>query len=249
MNIAVCIKQTADTTTRPRIADDGRTVAEDGVQWIINPHDEAAVERALKLKEAHGGEVTVVSLGPARIEKSIREALAMGADRAIRLDAERIPQDPSATARALAAALEGGGYDLVLTGQQAVDDDAALVPLMLGHALGFAAVTGIEDLEVSDGRGTGLREAEGGRARVSFALPAVVGCNRRLNEPRYPNFKNIMQAKKKPIDVQPAQTGASRLEVLKLDYPPEKSAGKVFNDGAAAVPEVVRLLHEEAKVL
>ena len=249
MNIAVCIKQTPDTTTRVRIAADGRSVAEDDVQWVINPHDEAAVERALQLTEAQGGEVTVVTLGPARVEKALREALAMGAHAAVRLDAAQVPADPSATARALAAFLGGGGFDLVMTGQQAIDDDASLVPLVLGEALGVAAVTGVEELTVEGGQATALREVEGGRARVRFSLPAVVGCNRRLNEPRYPSFKGIMAAKKKTIDVRPAALGAEKLQVVRMAYPPEKPAGRVFSNGAAAVPEVVRLLHEEAKVL
>jgi electron transfer flavoprotein beta subunit len=249
MKIAVCIKQTPDTTTRVQIAADGKSVVEDDIQWIINPHDEAALEAALKLTEAQGGDVTVFSLGPERVEKAIREALAMGAAQAVRLHAERVPVDPLATARALAAALQGGGYDLILAGRQAVDDDNSQVPLLLAHLLGVASVNAADELTVEGGKGTALREIEGGHERVTFSLPAVVGINRRMNEPRYPSFKNIMMAKKKPIDVRPAEVGTEKVVLERLVPPPQKEGGKIFQDGSASAGEVVRLLHEEAKVL
>ena len=249
MNIAVCLKQTPDTTTRVQIAADGASIVEDGIQWVINPYDESAIEQALQLTEQHGGEVTIVSLGPSRVEKSIRDALAMGAHKAIRLDTDRIPTDPAATAHALAQVIRDGGFDLVLTGQQAIDDDNGQVPSYLGQLLGWAAVTGIEALQLDGEQGTALREFEGGRAKVSFRLPAVLGVNRRLNDPRYPSFKNIMQAKKKPIEVQETSPAADQVVIEHLSSPPEKPAGRRFDTGVDAVPELVRLLHEEAKVI
>lgn len=249
MNIAVCIKQTPDTAAAIVVAEDGQSIREEDLQWIINPYDEAAIERALRLTEAHGGEVTILSLGPERVEKAIREGLAMGAHKAVRLDAEQIPADPGATARALAAALRDGAYDLIMTGQQAVDDDHAQVPQRLAQALGLPCVTGIDDLDIADGRATARRIVESGHETVSFALPAVLGVNRRLNEPRYPSFKGIMQAKRKPIDVAPGETGEAKLVVERLYLPEQKSAGKIFEGGAEAVPEVVRLLHEEAGIV
>lgn len=250
MNIAVCIKQTPDTTTRVQVADDGASfVEDDSIQWVINPHDGPAIEKALQLTEEHGGEVTLLSLGPPRLEKTIREGLAMGAHKAIRLHAERIPDDPMATARALAAVLQDGDYDLIFTGRQAVDDDNLMVPGILAQALGLPCVTAIDDLTIDGDAGIALREIEGGHERVRFPLPAIVGTNLRMNEPRYPSFKGIMQAKRKPIDVVDAQLGDEQLVVQKLSYPPEKSAGKVFDNGVDAVPEVVRLLREEARII
>ncbi len=248
MNIAVCLKQTPDTETRVQIAGDGVSVLEDDVQWIINPYDEAAVEAALRLTEAHGGEVTVFSLGPPRVEKALREALAMGAHRAVRLHADAVPADPRVTARALTAALRDGGFDLILAGQQAVDDDQAQTPQRIAQALDFACVTNVEELTVEGGRGAARRVLEGVQEVSSFPLPAVLGVNLRLNEPRYPSFKGIMQAKRKPIDVIEAELAEPKLVVERLAYPPEKAAGRVF-EGVEAVPEVVRLLHEEAKVI
>jgi len=249
MNIAVCIKQTPDTAAPVAVAEDGQSIREDDIQWVINPYDEAAIERALRLTEAQGGEVTILSLGPERVEKAIREGLAMGAHRAIRLDCARVPADPLATARALVAVLRDGKYDLIMTGQQAVDDDHAQVPQRIAQALGLPCVTGIDELDVADGRGTAKRILESGHETVSFALPAVLGVNRRLNEPRYPSFKGIMQAKRKPIDVMPAETGEEKLVVERLYLPAQKSAGRIFEGGAEAVPEVVRLLHDEAGIL
>ncbi|WP_456424944.1 electron transfer flavoprotein subunit beta/FixA family protein [Rhodocaloribacter sp.] len=248
MNIAVCLKQTPDTETRVKIAGDGVSVLEDDVQWIINPYDEAAVEAALRLTEAHGGEVTVFSLGPPRVEKAIREALAMGAHRAVRLHADAVPADPRVTAKALATALRDGGFDLILAGQQAVDDDQAQTPQRIAQALDLACVTNVEELTVEGGRGTARRVLEGVQEVSTFSLPAVLGVNLRLNEPRYPSFKGIMQAKRKPIDVIEAELAEPKLVVERLSYPPEKAAGRVF-EGVEAVPEVVRLLHEEAKVI
>jgi electron transfer flavoprotein beta subunit len=248
MNIAVCLKQTPDTETRVKIAGDGVSVREDDVQWIINPYDEAAVEAALRLTEAHGGEVTVFSLGPPRVEKAIREALAMGAHRAVRLHADAVPADPRVTAKALVAALRDGGFDLILAGQQAVDDDQAQTPQRIAQALELACVTNVEELTVEEGRGTARRVLEGVQEVSTFSLPAVLGVNLRLNEPRYPSFKGIMQAKRKPIDVIEAELAEPKLVVERLSYPPEKAAGRVF-EGVEAVPEVVRLLHEEAKVI
>ncbi len=249
MNIAVCIKQTPDTETRVKIADDGKWIVEDDIQWIINPYDESAVEQALLLTEEHGGEVTVISLGPERIEKSIREALAMGAHKAIRLDTGHMPIDSLATARALIPVLEAGGYDLIFMGQQAVDGDNAQVPQFIAQALKVPCVTAVEEFHLEDGKGWARRVLEGVHEKVGFSLPAVVGVNRRLVEPRYPSFRGIMQAKKKPIDVQPAALGAENLVIERLSYPPEKAAGKLFENGVDAVPEVVRLLREEAKVI
>ena len=152
------------------------------------------------------------------------------------------------TAKALADALRDGGYDLVLAGQQAVDDDLAQTPQRIAQTLDFACVSNVEELTIEGERGTARRVLEGVQEISSFSLPAVLGVNLRLNEPRYPSFKGIMQAKRKPIDVIEAALAEPKLVVERLSYPPEKPPGRVF-EGVEAVPEVVRLLHEEAKVI
>ena len=217
MNIAVCVKQTPDTTAQIKISDN-KSVVEDGLQWIINPYDEFAIEEAIKLTETHGGEVTIISLGPARVDKTIREALAMGAHKAIRINADEIPQDPGVTAAALAEVLKQGNYDLILTGRQAIDDDHAQIPSRLAQLLDLPCATVIIELNIDGNTATALREVEGGHEKLSFSLPAVVGANRHLNEPRYRSMRGIMQAKRIPIEVVeaslPEPQGGSRKHEL-----------------------------------
>ncbi|MFW9817907.1 MAG: electron transfer flavoprotein subunit beta/FixA family protein, partial [Candidatus Thorarchaeota archaeon] len=246
MNIAVCMRQTPDTTTRIKIADDGKSILEDGITWIINPYDEYAIEEALQLTEKYGGEVTIISLGPVSIEKTIREALAMGAHNAIRLNADHIPSDPTVTAKALIVVLKDGNYDLIFMGRQAVDDDQGQVPSLVSQAMNLPCVSMVVDLNMDGNSGTALREIEGGHEKVSFKLPAIIGANRHLNEPRYRSLKGIMQAKKKTIEVRETDLNDEKLVVKKLEYPPAKESGKIFDNGTEAVPEVVRLLREEA---
>ena len=249
MNIAVCIKQTPDTTTRVQIADDGKSIVEDSIQWIISPYDEFAIEEALQLAEKHGGEVTIVSLGPARVEKTIREALAMGAQHAIRIDCDTIPEDPGVTAQALADVLKDRGFDLIFTGRQGIDGDHAQVPGRLAHLLGWSCASVVIELNIEGEKGTALREVEGGSERVEFTMPAVIGANRHLNEPRYRNMRGIMKAKRIPIEVVQPEMPDAQLEITAYVYPPQKGERKLFEGGANDVAEVVRLLREEAQVI
>jgi electron transfer flavoprotein beta subunit len=251
VKIAVCMKPVPSTDTRVKIAADGKRLDPAGVTWIINPYDEFALEEALKLKEAKGGEVVLVTVGASSLQPTIRNGLAMGADSAVLLTAA--DADPLQVARALAAELKDKGYDLVLCGKQAVDDDAAQVAPMLAEMLGLPCVTVVTKLELEgDGAGASAkaeREIEGGLEQLAFKLPAVVACQKGLNEPRFPSLKGIMAAKKKTIEERPAATGEPSLEVVSLALPSERSAGKIVGEGAAAVPELVRLLREEAKVI
>ncbi len=249
MNIAVCMKQTPDTEAQIKIATDGKQIESSGVKWVINPYDEFAIEEALRLTEKHGGEVTLISLGPASTEKTIREGLAMGAHKAIRIEAPANPSDPQVVGAALAEVLKEGNYDVILFGKQAIDDDHAQVPAIVATRLGIPAVSVVVKLEITDGNGTALREIEGGHEKVRFPLPAVISAQRGLNEPRYRSLKGIMAAKKKPIDVRQVNLETDQLTVVKLNYPPEKQPGRIVGEGPEAVPELVRLLHEEAKVI
>ncbi len=254
MKIAVCIKRVPDSETRVKIASDGKSLDEAGVKFILNPYDEFAVEEALRRKEKAGaGEVVIISLGPAAAQETIRTALAMGADRGILLQTDRIPADGLEVAHALAAELTEGGYDLILFGKMAIDDYNHQVGPMVAELLGLPCVTAIAHLELAgDTRGTGgtaEREIEGGVEVVEFPLPAVLTTDKGLNEPRYPALKGIMAAKRKPLEAKPASLGTGGLELVALLPPPERKEGKIVGEGPAAVPELIRLLREEAKVL
>jgi electron transfer flavoprotein beta subunit len=250
MKIAVCLKRVPDTEARIRIGAGGAAIDEAGVKFVLNPYDEFAVEEALQRKEQAGtGEVVAISLGPDAAQETIRTALAMGADRGVLLKADQIPADPLAVAKALAAELKDGGYDLVCCGKIAVDDYHSSVGTMLAELLGVPGVTAASKLTIEGGRFTAEREVEGGMEVVTGALPAVVTCEKGLNTPRYPALKGIMAAKKKPIEVKPAALPAAKLTVATLTLPPERKDGRIVGEGPDAVAELVRLLREEAKVL
>src|SRR6266446_4795362 len=245
MKIAVCVKRVPDSETRVKIASDGKSLDEAGVKFILNPYDEFAVEEALRRKEKAGsGEVVVIALGPAAAQETIRTALAMGADRGILL-----PLDGLEVAQALAAELKGAGFDLILFGKMAIDDYNHQVGPMVAELLDLPCVTTVSHLEIDGAKGVAEREIEGGIEVVEFPLPAVLTADKGLNEPRYPALKGIMAAKKKPLEVKPVSLGGGGLELLALTPPPERKEGKIVGEGAAAVPELVRLLREEAKVL
>jgi electron transfer flavoprotein beta subunit len=248
VKIAVCLKPVTSTYTRVKIAADGRRLDPAGVSLVINPYDEFALEEALKLREAQAGEVTLVTVGPPSYQATIRNGLAMGADGAVLLTTDADP-DPLQVARALAEEIRGKGFDLVLCGKQAVDDDQAAVGAMLAELLELPCITVVTKLEIEGSNGRAEREIEGGIEEVTFRLPAVVATQKGLNEPRYPSLKGIMAAKKKAIEERPAALGPASLEVVGLALPAARGAGRIVGEGVGAVPELVRILREEAKVL
>jgi electron transfer flavoprotein beta subunit len=248
VKIIVCIKRVPDTEARIKIAGDGISIDSTGVKYVISPYDEFALETALRIKEAQGaGEVIVISLGEAQSAEQLRSALAMGADRAVLLKGQAT-LDGSATAKALAAEIKTHSPDLVLCGMKAVDNDQQQVGPMLAEYLELPSVSVVAELEVADQTVVAHREIEGGVEIVEVALPAVITTTKGKHEPRYPSLKGIMAAKKKPLEEKDAQVGASRLKVRSLATPPERAAGKIVGSGSEAVPELVRLLKEEAKV-
>lgn len=249
MKIIVCIKRVPDTESRIRIAEDGVSIDPSGVKYIISPYDEFALEMALRLKEGKGeGEVVVVSAGEAAAGEQLRSALAMGADRAILLKGETT-LDGLATAKALAAGLDGESADLVLLGMKAVDGDQQQVGPMLAELMGLPCITVAASVELADGGIVAHREIEGGVEVVEAPLPAVVTVTKGEHEPRYPSLKGIMAAKRKPLEEREAQPGESRVKVTALSLPPDRPAGRIVGTGADAVPELVRLLQEEARVI
>ncbi len=250
VKIAVCIKRVPEMDGAFKIAASGTAVDETGLKWDISDFDGYAVEAALQMTEKLGaGEVHVISLGPDVVQETLRKALSMGCARATHLKCDVVPFDPFAIASALAAELQGGGYDLVMFGKMSIDSANGAVGLMVADLLGMPMVHGCSKLDIAAGAGTARREIEGGGELVRFSLPAVVSIDEGIARPRYPSLKGIMAAKKKPMDVKPAQLGPVRLTVQKMDLPAARAAGRILGEGAAVVPELVRLLQQEAKVI
>jgi len=249
VRIAVCLKRVPDTTAKIVVAPDGKSIDEAGVKFVPNPYDEYALEEALKLREAAGGGETVVySLGGDAAQETIRTALAMGIDRGVLLQATA-GADGLEVARALARELKEGGFDLILFGKLAVDDYNHQVGVMVAELLGLPCVTAVAHLTLANGALEAEREVEGGVEVVGASLPAVLTCDKGLNTPRLPSLKGIMAAKKKPLEVKPAALGAGSVTILGLSLPPERKAGQIVGEGADAVPALVRLLRDEAKVI
>jgi electron transfer flavoprotein beta subunit len=245
----VCIKRVPDTEARIKVAPDGQSIDRTGLKYIVSPYDEFAVEAALRLKEAVGsGETVALSLGDAVVGEQLRSTLAMGVDRAIRLDGQG-DLDGLAVARALAAELKEQGADLILFGMKATDDDQQQVGPMVAEIMGLPCVTVVAEISAEEGKVVCHREVEGGTEVVEVDLPAVVTITKGPYEPRYPSLKGIMAAKKKPMEEKPAEVPASRIKVRRYSEPPPRPEGKIVGEGPDAVPELVRLLRDEAKVL
>jgi electron transfer flavoprotein beta subunit len=260
MKIVVCVKQVPDTETRVKIAASGNAISEpDVANWIPSPYDEFAIEEAIRIKEAKGGEVVLVPVGPERAQAALRTGLAMGADSGVHVkDAALEAADTLGTARALAAAIRRlAPVDLVLCGQQGVGGDNSQIPGMIAELLDLPQVTVAVKIELGESRATIEREVDGGREVWETSLPAVVSAQKGLNEPRYASLKGIMAAKKKPVEVLDAAAlgldGAAlvpKVRVAAMELPPSRPPVKMIEgDPAAQASELIRLLHEEAKVI
>jgi len=250
LKIAVCIRRVPDTEMRFAVAADGKSVDQTGLKFDLSDFDGYALEVALQLNEKQGpGEVVVVTLGPDATQEILRKGLSIGADRGIHLSADPVPFDGMSIATALAAAFTDQGFDLILFGRVATDTGNGTVGPMTAELLGLPCVTAISHLEITGRSGTAHRELEGATETVTFPLPAVLTIDEGIARPRLPSLKGIMAAKKKPVESKPAVLGPVRLVVERLELPPERAAGRIVGEGPDAVPELVRLLRDEAKVL
>ena len=253
MNIIACIKQVPDTEAQIRVNADGSGIDEAGIKWVMSTYDEFGVEEALKLKEKHGGDVTIVSFGPARAIEAIRTALAMGAEKGIHITGESA--DPYVTASALAAAIKDIPHDIILCGQRAIDDDCGQVGSILAELLGIPQVSIVTKLDVEGSTAKAIRPIEGAQLVIESPLPCVITAQKGLNEPRYASLPGIMKAKKKPVDVKDvASLGIStdsKIKILKFVPPPARPPGKIVDgaDPAAKAAALAKLLREEAKVI
>jgi electron transfer flavoprotein beta subunit len=250
MKIIACVKRVPLTDVQVKVGTDGKSLDGSAFEYMLSFYDELAVEQAVRTKEKHGGEVTVLTLGPSDTSRELRECLAKGADRAIVLvDPEWSGRDARSTAKALAAKVRELGADVVFCGRVATDRDQGAVGTMLAGYLGFACVTDAVELELTPQGGTAKRESELGVETVSFPLPAVVTCDKGLNEPRYAGLKGIMAAKKKTIEEARVELEPSATRVVKLELPPRRKEGRIVGEGAAAVPALLEALRTEARVL
>lgn len=265
MNIVVLLKQTPDTESVVRIAGDRKSIETAGLKWVINPYDEFAVEAALRLKEKHGGTVTIVSWGPQRVVESVRTALAMGGDSGVLIDDPALESsDILGVSKALAAAVKEINADVVLCGSRAVDYDLGQRGPMVAELLGWPHLPTAVRLESTPEAVTIEKPVEGGKVTMEATLPAVVtlGGSHAVWSPRYASLPGIMKAKKKPLAVKKlsdlgldaSQFGpaAAKISVVSMEMPPERAPGVVLNgdfDTAGKARELVRLLHEEARVI
>lgn len=248
MNIAVLVKLVPDTEASLKIGGDHKYIDTADINFVLNPYDEYAVEEALKQKEKHGGSVTVISLGGNEAVKALRNSLAMGADQAIHVKTQG-GHDLLGTAKALANVLKERDFNLIFAGKQAVDDDCGAIGPMVAGLLDIPHVSTVIKLDVTEEKLTAEREFEGGIEVYEVPLPALITAHKGLNEPRYASLKGIMMAKKKQLEEIEAETIPAGTEVIELNYPPIRAPGKIVGEGVEAVPVLIRLLKEEAKVL
>ncbi len=248
MEILACVKRVPATDCTIKVGADGKHIDPAGVEFVLNPYDEFAVEEALKTKEASSGTVTVLTIGPGAAQKDLRTCLAMGADKAVLLKHEGETPDAAATARLLAEKVKELNPGIVYCGKQAVDGDDSQVGARLAALLGWACVTDATSFELGDGTWTAQRDIEGGKESLEGSLPVVVTCNKGLNEPRYPNLKGIMMAKKKPLEETDATLGASSAECVALTPPPERAAPAILGEGIDAVDALMDKLSNEVKI-
>ena len=249
MDIVVLIKRVPDTETRVKVAADGKSLEPSGVQYVMGPYDEIAVEKAIQLKEGGDGvTVTVATLGPAVATKELRTALAMGADKAIHLQTSDEP-DAVGTAGALAGALKDSGFDLILCGRQATDvDDFAVGPMLAAH-LDLPCVTLASTLDLEGGKAKVKREMDGETELLEVDLPCVISVQKGLAEPRYPGLKGIMAAKRKPLETQEVSGESTRSEVMALDLPPARGEVTMIEPTPEGMKQLLTALRNERKVL
>ncbi|MFT4709459.1 MAG: electron transfer flavoprotein beta subunit [Bacteroidia bacterium] len=250
MNIVACIKRVPATETQPKIAPDGKGMDPSQAEYMLSFYDEIALEEAIRTKEATGGEVTALTLGPAEATKEIRDCLARGADKGSLLkDADWYARDNRTTAKALAAQVTALGAEIVFCGRQATDRDNAAVGPMMATYLGWACVTDVIELAIDGQKAVAKRESEAGIESFSFDLPAVITCQKGLNEPRYAGLKGIMAAKKKPIEEIAPELAENMTEVTSVELPPARPEGRMIGEGTDAIPALLEALRSEAKVL
>ena len=256
MNVVVIIRQTPDTETKIKLDSDGKKIDPTGITWIINPYDEFAIEKALKIKEKiNSGEVILLACGPSRTEEAIRQGLAMGADRAVFIKDDALENaDPFTVSKLIAGELKNMQFDLVLAGKKVIDIESTQIPIFVAEGLGLTHVSFVmkfNDIDAAKKIAVCDREADGSHEIIEVQLPALITCDRGEDFPRYASITGIMKAKKKEITVKtPQLPDSQRTEIIGMDLPPSRKEAKIFE---GEVPEkvagLVKALREEAKVI
>jgi len=250
MNVLVCVKRVPATGARILLTEDQRDIETRNLGFTVSPHEECAVEEAVRLVEKHGGASTVLTLGPAAAEQQLRDALAVGIDNAILLETDGEEWEPMATASAIVDAVQaqqeaGHTYDLLLFGNESADSGGYQVGVRVAHALDLPCLTGIKELQIVDGGALARREGPGGWELFEVALPAVLTVREGINLPRYPSLPGRLKAKKKPVDNATPQHNGGGLQKVRLKNPPEQQSDlQVLGDGPQAASRIVSILEE-----
>lgn len=245
MKILVCITHVPDTVSKITFTDNDTKLNAAGVQFIIGPYDDYALARAVEIKEANGAQLTVLNVGKADTEPTLRKALAIGADDAVRIDVE--PRDAFQVARLIADYVKANPFDLVLMGRESIDYNGGLVHGIVGELLGWPSVSPVMKLDLNGNTATMAKEVEGGKETVEVALPFVAGCQEPIAEWKIPNMRGIMSARTKPLAVIAGDGTALSSDVVKFEMPPAKGAVKLIP--AESAEQLIQLLHTEAKVI
>lgn len=248
MNILVCISHVPDTTSKINFTNDNTQFDSSGITFVINPHDEFGLTKAMHLKEQNGATVTVINVGPVSTEPTLRKALAIGADKAVRIDAE--PKDGVCVAKQIAAYAKDQNYDLIITGKESIDYNGGMVPGILATYLDIPFVNSCIGLKLNGNSSSVTREIDGGKETLEGELPMVLAGQKGLVEEkdlRIPAMRGIMMARKKPLEVISPSENTNLSEAKRFDLPEEKAACTIID--ADKIEELVELLHAEAKVI
>ena len=248
MNILVCVSRVPDTASRVLVGSDGKSIDPQGIKFVVNPYDEYALEEGLRIREKNGGTVTVLTEGPETAKEQLRTSLAMGADKAVLVKTDK-PFDSFFAANNIAHYAKELNPEIILLGKQSIDYDSLQVPSMLGELISYPSVSVVTKLTIEGSIVTAEREIEGGKETVETSLPCIISCQKGLNDPRYPKLPDIMKAKSKPIDEKTPIESADRVTILGMEIPSKKRAGILLGDTDNDINELIRLLHEESKVI
>lgn len=247
MKILVCISHVPDTTSKISFIDNNTKFNVDGITFVIGPYDEYALSKAVDIKEANGGtpQITVLNVGGPETDPTLRKALAIGADDAVRVNA--FPKDPLFVAQQIAAYAKDKSFDLILMGRESIDYNGGIVHSLVGELLGLPSVSPIMKLDLAGNKATVAREIEGGKEVLELSLPFVAGCQEPIAEWKIPNMRGIMSSKSKPLQVLEPAASSENTTYKSFELPPAKSGVKLID--AANVEELVNLLKNQAKVI
>lgn len=248
MKILVSASRVPDTATKVIVGQDKKSIDAKGVKFVLNPYDEFAVEEGLRIREKFGGEVTVITVADDTAQDILRTALAMGADNAVHVKT-KTTVDSYQVAKSIADYAKKLNPDIILMGRQSIDFDSFQVPSYTAELLGIPSVSVVSKLSLEGSEVTAERDIEGGKEIVQTSLPCLISTQKGINEPRYPKLPDIMKAKKKPIEEIEFQNYEPAIEILSMEIPQKQRVGKILTDSDSDINELIRLLHEEAKVI